>query len=57
MASEAGPETIVSLSFDDTFPDQFQVAAMVAQRGMHATFFVNSGRVNAANFMAHGQPR
>ena len=49
------PTTIVSLTFDDTFADQFQVGALVAARGMHATFFVNSGRVNLAGSMSQGQ--
>src|SRR5580698_5409858 len=53
--SATTPTTIVSLSFDDTFPDQFQVAAMLAQRGLVATFFVNSGRINASGYMTQGQ--
>src|SRR5215467_6060427 len=47
--------TIVSLTFDDTTTDQFQVWSMVAARGMHATFYVNSGRVNLGGFMTQGQ--
>ena len=47
--------TIVSLSFDDTFADQAQVGALVAARGMHATFFVNSGRVGATGYMTAAQ--
>ena len=47
--------TIVSLTFDDTLTDQFQVAAMASARGMHVTFYVNSGRVNLASFMSQGQ--
>jgi hypothetical protein len=53
--ADTAPMTIVSLSFDDTFPDQFQVAAMLAQRGLNATFFVNSGRINASGYMTQGQ--
>jgi hypothetical protein len=46
--------TVVSLTFDDKFADQFQVAAMVAARGMHATVFINSGRVNLPGSMSQG---
>ncbi|HEY5935431.1 MAG TPA: polysaccharide deacetylase family protein, partial [Kofleriaceae bacterium] len=37
--------TVVSLTFDDTFADNFQVGAITEARGMRATFFVNSGRI------------
>jgi peptidoglycan/xylan/chitin deacetylase (PgdA/CDA1 family) len=55
IQAEGGTPTVVSLSFDDTFADQFQVAAMVGARGLHATFFLNSGRVNLAGSMSQGQ--
>ena len=35
----------VSLTFDDTFADQYQIRSLLQQRGMHATFYVNSSRV------------
>lgn len=42
---------IVSLTFDDTLADQFQVGAMLASHGMHATFFVNSPRIGQTDAM------
>jgi peptidoglycan/xylan/chitin deacetylase (PgdA/CDA1 family) len=36
--------TIVSLTFDDTLADQYQLSEMLAARGLVATFYVNSPR-------------
>jgi peptidoglycan/xylan/chitin deacetylase (PgdA/CDA1 family) len=49
------PTTIISLTFDDTLPDQYQVGDMADARGMHVTFYINSGRVNLAGYMTQGQ--
>jgi peptidoglycan/xylan/chitin deacetylase (PgdA/CDA1 family) len=43
-AAAAGP-TVVSLTFDDALPDQYQARPMLAQHGMHGTFYVNTGYV------------
>ena len=43
-SASAGTQTVVTLGFDDATAGQFQVGAMVASRGLNATFFVNSGR-------------
>jgi len=48
---------VVSLTFDDTLDDQYQVGAMLASRGMHATFFINSPRVGLASYMTLAQVR
>jgi peptidoglycan/xylan/chitin deacetylase (PgdA/CDA1 family) len=46
----------VSLTFDDTFADQYQVRALLSQRGMHATFYINSSRVGLnAGYMSVAQ--
>jgi peptidoglycan/xylan/chitin deacetylase (PgdA/CDA1 family) len=46
----------VSLTFDDTFADQYQVRSLLSQRGMHATFYVNSSRVGLnAGYMSISQ--
>jgi peptidoglycan/xylan/chitin deacetylase (PgdA/CDA1 family) len=45
----------VSLTFDDTSVDQFQVGAMVRAHGMRATFFVNSPRIGHSGFMTRAQ--
>jgi peptidoglycan/xylan/chitin deacetylase (PgdA/CDA1 family) len=47
--------TIISLTFDDTFADSFQVAALAEARGMRATFFVNSGRIGQAGSLSLDQ--
>jgi peptidoglycan/xylan/chitin deacetylase (PgdA/CDA1 family) len=47
--------TIVSLGFDDGDADQFQVRSMLTSHGMDATFYINSGRINAANYMTLAQ--
>jgi polysaccharide deacetylase/Big-like domain-containing protein/chitobiase/beta-hexosaminidase-like protein len=49
------PTTIVSLTFDDTFADQAQVAEMASARGMRVTFFVNSARIDHAGSMTSAQ--
>ena len=35
--------TVVTLEFDDTWADQYGVRQLLADRGLHATFYVNSG--------------
>lgn len=47
--------TIVSLTFDDTFADNFQVGDMTVARGMRATFFVNSSRIGLPGYMTNDQ--
>lgn len=49
------PTTVVSLTFDDTRADQYQVGAMVAARQMRATFYVNSSRIGREGYMTHEQ--
>ena len=41
-AAGAAP-TVVTLEFDDTWANQYGVRQLLADRGMHATFYVNSG--------------
>ncbi len=52
----AGP-TVVSLTFDDTLSSQYQTGSMLAARGMHGTYFVNSSRVNEGGYMTKAQLR
>jgi peptidoglycan/xylan/chitin deacetylase (PgdA/CDA1 family) len=53
--AKAGP-TIISLTFDDGTADQFQARAMLAQDGLHATFFINSNNIGASSsFMTWDQ--
>jgi len=47
--------TVISLTFDDTFADNFQVGALTQARGMRATFFVNSSRVGQPGSLSLAQ--
>ena len=46
MAAAAQGPTIVSLTFDDGWADQYQGLAMLNAHGMHATYFLNSPRIS-----------
>lgn len=53
--AKAGP-TIVSINLDDSTADQYQARAMLAQDGLHATFFINSNNIGASSsFMTWNQ--
>lgn len=45
------PTTLVSLTFDDGTASQYAVRRMLSSRGMHATFFVNSGLVGSSTWL------
>lgn len=47
--------TIVSLTFDDTTADHALAADLVAARGMRATFYVNSSRIDTNGFLSRAQ--
>lgn len=53
-AAARSPVT-VSLTFDDGHADQYPVRQMLAARGMHATFFINSGFVGRSDRLSWGQ--
>lgn len=55
--STSEPATVVSLTFDDTRADQYQVGALVAARQMRATFYVNSPRIGRDGYMTLEQLR
>ena len=40
-----GGTTIVSLTFDDGYSNQYAVRPMLASHGMHGTFYINSNKV------------
>ena len=54
-SADLGNSTIVSLTFDDTHANNFQVGAMTEARGMRATFYVNSGRIGRTASMSLAQ--
>jgi peptidoglycan/xylan/chitin deacetylase (PgdA/CDA1 family) len=48
-------DTLVSLTFDDGNADNYSVAALLKQYGMHATFYIPSGLVGSKGFMTWEQ--
>ncbi|HET7026294.1 MAG TPA: Ig-like domain-containing protein [Candidatus Limnocylindrales bacterium] len=50
-AAAAASPTVVSLTFDDGLPDQIPAAATLNGAGMHATYFINSGRIGTSGYM------
>lgn len=53
--AHAASPTVVSLTFDDTLANQYQTRPMLAAHGMHATYYVNSPRVDASGYMTKAQ--
>jgi peptidoglycan/xylan/chitin deacetylase (PgdA/CDA1 family) len=51
----AGATTVVSLTFDDTLSNQFQVADLTEARGMRAVFYINSTRIGTAGYLTAAQ--
>lgn len=43
------PVTVVTIGFDDGTADQFAARQVLADHGMHATFFINSGPIAAGD--------
>jgi peptidoglycan/xylan/chitin deacetylase (PgdA/CDA1 family) len=56
-AAAAHADVIVSLTFDDGVDDQATAAPILAAHGMHATFYVNSGRVGHTHYLTLAQLR
>ncbi len=54
-ALDAAGQTVVSLTFDDDTTDQFQALDILTAHGMHATFFVNSGRLGLSGYFTQAQ--
>jgi peptidoglycan/xylan/chitin deacetylase (PgdA/CDA1 family) len=55
-AAHAAP-TYVSLQFDDGYADQSLAAQMLADRGMHGVFYVNSDLLGGAGLLTYEQLR
>lgn len=51
----SGATTIVALTFDDTFSDNFQVGSILSARDMRGVFYVNSSRFGASGYMTRDQ--
>jgi peptidoglycan/xylan/chitin deacetylase (PgdA/CDA1 family) len=54
-APVASHPTIVSLTFDDGDADNFPVAALLTEHGLHGTFYIPSGLVGSAGYMTWEQ--
>ena len=55
-AATSAPRTIVSLTFDDGYANQYTAAApILAAHGMQGTFFVPSGSVGSSGYMTWSQ--
>ncbi|KYF82910.1 polysaccharide deacetylase [Sorangium cellulosum] len=48
---------VVSLEFDDTLANQLSARSILARHRMHATFFVNSGRLDRPGYLTVAQLR
>jgi peptidoglycan/xylan/chitin deacetylase (PgdA/CDA1 family) len=53
-ATAAAP-TVVTIQFDDGYADQYPTLAVLRARGLHATYYVNSGPVGDADHMSWPQ--
>src|SRR4051794_6284538 len=56
-SAQAAGRTVVSLTFDDGIDEQYAAGVILAERGLNATFFVNSARIGAPGFMSMDQLR
>lgn len=52
---KAQEDTVVSLTFDDGDADNFAVDPLLKENGLHATFYIISGRVGSEGFMTWEQ--
>lgn len=55
VAAAATPPTVVSLTFDDGTASQYSARSLLTRFGMHATFFINSGRLNTSGYLSSAQ--
>src|SRR3954447_10635973 len=53
--AQAAAPTVVSLTFDDGIGEQYAARSILAERGLNATFFVNSARIGAPGFLTIDQ--
>ncbi|WP_437927823.1 polysaccharide deacetylase family protein [Sorangium sp. So ce291] len=51
LAERAPGVAVVSIEFDDTLADQLSARSILAEHRMHATFFVNSGRLDRPGYL------
>lgn len=53
--ASAAAQTVVTIQFDDGNADVYQALAMLNARGMHATFYVNTGFIGDATHLSWAQ--
>jgi peptidoglycan/xylan/chitin deacetylase (PgdA/CDA1 family) len=54
-SAASAARTVVTLGFDDGLASQVSARAMLAAHGMHATFFLNSGKIGHGTAMSWSQ--
>jgi len=52
---KAAVDTVVSLTFDDGDADNFSIEPLLKENGLHATFYIISGKVGTGGFMTWEQ--
>ena len=55
LAAPPGPQTVVTVQFDDGVADQIGALPILNAHGMHATFYVNTGVTGDADHMTWAQ--
>jgi peptidoglycan/xylan/chitin deacetylase (PgdA/CDA1 family) len=54
-AAAPSTNTVISIEFDDGNSDQYQTLAMLSSRGMHGTYYINSGTIGNPGAMTYAQ--
>jgi peptidoglycan/xylan/chitin deacetylase (PgdA/CDA1 family) len=54
-STRAAGQTVVSITFDDGYADQYTARTILSSHGMHATFYVNSGFAGTAPYATWAQ--
>ena len=55
VTAGAQSQTVISLSFDDGWADQYEARSTLAAHGMKGTYYVNTGRTGTGGFMSWAQ--
>ena len=55
ITASAQTRTVVSLTFDDGWADQYETRSALAVHGIKATYYVNTGRTGTSGFLSWAQ--
>jgi peptidoglycan/xylan/chitin deacetylase (PgdA/CDA1 family) len=55
IAANAQSQTVVSLTFDDGWADQYETRSTLAAHGIKGTYYVNTGRTGTTGFLSWAQ--